>query len=76
MKEERRVRKKEGIIESHSAGTEKIVMTVKLRNDLIKVCSCCSVPKLCPTLCYLMDCGIPGCPVLHYLPEFAQIHIH
>ena len=23
-----------------------------------------------------MDCSIPGLPVLHYLPEFAQTHIH
>ena len=23
-----------------------------------------------------MDCGTPGFPVLHYLPEFAQIHVH
>ena len=35
-------------------------------------CSCCSVAKLCPTLCTLMDCSMPGFPVLHYLLEFAQ----
>ena len=23
-----------------------------------------------------MDCSTPGFPVLHYLPEFAQTHIH
>ena len=23
-----------------------------------------------------MDCSTPGFPVLHYLPEFAQIHVH
>ena len=23
-----------------------------------------------------MDCSIPGCPVLYYLLEFAQIHVH
>ena len=27
-----------------------------------------------PTLCDPMDCSTPGFPVLHYLPEFAQIH--
>ena len=37
---------------------------------------CCSVTKSCPTLCEPMDCSIPGFPVLHYLLEFAQIHIH
>ena len=75
MKEAGRVREKGGIIESHSSGTKKIVMTIKLRNDLIRVCSCCSIAKLCPILCYLMDCGIPDCSVLQYLPEFAQTHV-
>ena len=36
----------------------------------------CSVAKWCPTLCYPVDCGTPGFPVLHYLPEFAQTHVH
>ena len=27
-------------------------------------------------LCDPMDCSAPGFPVLHYLPEFAQTHIH
>ena len=33
----------------------------------------CSV---CPTLCDPMDCSMLGFPVLHYLQEFAQTHIH
>ena len=37
---------------------------------------CCSVVKLCPTLCDPMDCSTPGFLVLHYLLEFAQIHVH
>ena len=35
----------------------------------------CSVAQLCPTLCDLKDCSMPGFPVLHYLPEFAQTHV-
>ena len=35
---------------------------------------CCSV-KLCLTLCNPMNCSTPGSPVLHYLLEFAQIHV-
>ena len=27
-------------------------------------------------LCDPMDCSIPGFPVLHFLPEFPQTHIH
>ena len=23
-----------------------------------------------------MNCSMPGFPVLHYLPEFAQTHVH
>ena len=36
----------------------------------------CSVAKLCPTYCDPMDCSMLGFLVLHYLPEFAQIHVH
>ena len=35
----------------------------------------CSVTQSCLTLCNPMDCSTPGFPVLHYLPEFAQIHV-
>ena len=37
---------------------------------------CCSNAQSCLTLCILMDCSTPGFPVLHYLPEFAQTHVH
>ena len=36
----------------------------------------CSVTKLCPTLCNPMNCRMASFPVLHYLPEFAQMHVH
>ena len=39
-------------------------------------CCCCSVAKSYLTLCYPMNCSTPGFPVLHYLPEFAQVHVH
>ena len=35
-----------------------------------------SVAKWCPMLCDPMNCSTPGFPVLHYHPEFAQIHVH
>ena len=38
--------------------------------------SCCSDGKSCLTLCNPMDCSTPGSSVLHYLPEFAQTHVH
>ena len=39
-------------------------------------CCCCSVAKSCPTLCDPMDFSTSGFPVLHYLPEIAQTHVH
>ena len=39
----------------------------------IVICFCCSVTKWCSTLCDCMDCSTPGFPVLHQLPEFAQL---
>ena len=41
-----------------------------------KAFSVCLVAQLCLTLCYPMDCGTSGFPVLHYLLEFAQTHVH
>ena len=38
--------------------------------------SCCSVSKLCPSLCDPMDCSRSGSSVLHGLPEFTQTHVH
>ena len=42
-----------------------------LPNSVVQSLSC-----IHPTLCDPMDFGMPGFPVLHYLPEFAQIHVH
>ena len=36
----------------------------------------CSVAQSCLTLCDPVDCSPPGFPVLHYLPKFAQTHVH
>ena len=40
------------------------------------ICCCCSVTKSYLTLCDSMRCSMPGFPVLHYLLEFAQTHVH
>ena len=37
---------------------------------------CCSVTKLCLTLCDPMNCSTPGSLVFHSLPKFAQTHVH
>ena len=36
----------------------------------------CSGAQWCPPLCDPMNCTMPGFPILHYLLEFAQTHIH
>ena len=33
------------------------------------------VTKLCPTLWNTMDCSTAVFPIIHYPPEFAQIHV-
>ena len=50
--------------------------TNKICSSITKNCCCCSVAQSCPTLWSLMYCSTPGLPVLHYLPEFAQSHVH
>ena len=37
---------------------------------------CFTVTKSCLTLCIPTDFRMPGFLVLHYLPEFVQIHVH
>ena len=37
---------------------------------------CCSVARLCLTLCDPIGCGTPGFPVFHYFLEPAQTHVH
>ena len=39
-------------------------------------CCCCLVTKSYPTLCDPINCSTSGFPVLHYLLEFAQTHVH
>ena len=48
----------------------------KIKKRKTNCCCCCSVAKLGLTLGDPMDCSTSGFPVLHYLPEFAQTHVH
>ena len=43
---------------------------------LFTFCCCCSVAQSCLTLCDPINDSMPGFPVLHYLLESAQTHIH
>ena len=46
-----------------------------LQNISVMGDCCCSV-TMCPILCYSRDYSMQGFSVLHYLLEFAQIHVH
>ena len=49
----------------------------RLTAHTASTCCCgCSVTESCPALSDPMDCSTPGLPVLHYLQEFAQTHVH
>ena len=41
-----------------------------------RCCSVVHVAKSRLSLCDPMDCSTPGFPILQYLPEFAQTHVH
>ena len=61
---------------AHSHGGWQLYHQDSLWMSLSLVVRCCSVAQLCLTLCDPMDCSTLGFSVLHYLPEFAQIHVH
>ena len=46
------------------------------RNKFKKWHQFSSVAESCMTLCYPMDCSMPGFHVHHQLPELTQIHVH
>ena len=58
-------------IDVHIVGKYRLTVPFQIILDIL---CCYSVTKSCLTLCDPMDCSTPGSPVLHYLPEFAQIH--
>ena len=57
-----------------------LILTHRAINCVLNSFYCCSVAKSCLTLCDCMDWAPPGSehppPLLHYLPEFAQTHVH
>ena len=52
------------------------IPTNSVWGSLFSTCSCCSVTKVCPTLCDPKGCSTEGFPVTHYLLEFSQVHVH
>ena len=58
----------------HCAGSWRCPVRVSVIPVFVGGC-CCIVTKLYPTLCDPMDCSMPGSPVFHHFPEFAQVHV-
>ena len=52
-----------------------LLLNFKTSEYIFWMC-CCLVAKSCPTLLDPMDCSMPGPPVPHHLPEFAQVYVH
>ena len=48
---------------------------IDLAAKVLYIWFCCSVAQSCLILCNPMDCSMPGFPVLHQVPEFAQTHV-
>ena len=53
-----------------------LIVVVEQHEQTDNLYCCCSIAKLCPTPCNPIDYKMPGFPVLHYLPKFAQTHVH
>ena len=52
------------------------VVMYRYERRIIKKAMCVLLPQSCLTLCDPMNSSTSGFPVLHYLPEFAQTHVH
>ena len=56
--------------------TQDVVIKISGNHGSTVRFGCCSLAQSSPALCDPMDCGMPGLPVLHHLPELAQTHVH
>ena len=54
----------------------KIRITLDTFLKIHRCCCCCPVTQSFPNICDPMDCSKPDFPVLHYLTEHAQAHVH
>ena len=52
------------------------LLAIMFCHKVFSAACCCSVTQSCLTLCNALYCSMPGFPVLHHLPEFAQTHVH
>ena len=60
----------------HQLASRRIGLGLDVHSAWVRSFCCCSADLSCPTLCDPMDGSTPGFPILHYLLEFAQTHVH
>ena len=78
--------RQEKVIKKHSSQKrskmslfpDDMTLFIEIPKDSINknICFCYSVTKSCPPFYDPINCSMIGSLVLHYLPEFAQIHVH
>ena len=61
---------------SHAFTFNALDLFISMTFPLKRIYQFRSVTQSCPILCNPMDCSMPGSPVLHSLPEFAQTKGH
>ena len=60
-----------------SVSSHTLIKKLFSSSSLSTICCCyCSVAQSCLTLCDPIDGSTPGFPVLHYLLELPQTHVH
>ena len=63
------------LVHLHQLGKWKKIIICLLYCIIPFIC-CCSVAQSCLIICKPTDFSTTGFPVLRYLPEFAQTHVH
>ena len=63
-------------LQRHMQSSPLFYQVVQARLSATKIIVALVQPLGCIWLCNLMNCSTPGFPVLHYLPELAQTHVH
>ena len=64
------------MVYNSESGAELLNIKTKYASNSFSAIFCYLVAKSCLTRCDPMDCSMSGLPVPHYLPEFAQVHVH
>ena len=65
-----------GINDDHIYSPSPLISFLEAASPLSSCCCCSVTTQSCPAVCDPMDCSTSAFPVLQYLLEFAQTHVH